>query len=164
MFSMRQKEIPLSRPAVGDVISLGGGVSFHILLAGVPTSSEPNDQSLVGLLETPSGRVLLTADIERDGIAALLATGQDLRADVLVLPHHGAWAAQLPELLDAVGPRIVICSSRREPDGGAKATKAANLFYRSLRKRYEFYCTAREGYLRVEFLDGRVTVQSYQSR
>ena len=164
LFSLRQRDIPMSMPKVGDVISLGGSVTLRILLAGVPASTEPNDQSLVGLLQTPGGRVLLTADIERDGIAALLAGGEDLRADVLVLPHHGAWAAQLPALLEAVGPRIVICSSRREPDGGARATQAADVFYRSLRKRYEYYTTAREGYLRIELLDGRITVTPYQSR
>ncbi|MBT3278004.1 MAG: DUF4131 domain-containing protein [Phycisphaerales bacterium] len=155
---LAKRNISMTRPRAGDKIDLGGGAVYRILLAGVPSSNEPNDQSLVGILETPHGRILMTGDIERDGIKALLASGEDLRADVIVLPHHGAWTAPLPELLEAVAPKIVLCSSRRVPDGGAKATQAADEFYRALAKRYEFHCTAREGYLQVSLCDGRIRV------
>jgi hypothetical protein len=33
---------------------------------------------------------LLTGDIEEDGVRALLGSGADLRADLLLLPHHGS--------------------------------------------------------------------------
>ncbi|MGH3721190.1 MAG: DNA internalization-related competence protein ComEC/Rec2 [Pseudonocardiaceae bacterium] len=68
-----------------------------------------NNTSVVVRASTPSGRMLLTGDVELDAQADLLATGTDLRADVLKVPHHGS-RYDSDEFLAAVRPRVAIVS------------------------------------------------------
>jgi competence protein ComEC len=49
--------------------------------------------------------VLLTADAERDVEARLVAAGAPLRADLLVVGHHGSRTSTSPPFLQAVAPR-----------------------------------------------------------
>jgi competence protein ComEC len=68
-----------------------------------------NDASLVLRADTAAGRILLTGDIELEGQADLLATNQDLAADVLKVPHHGS-RYSLPRFLERVHPRVALVS------------------------------------------------------
>ena len=52
--------------------------------------SAVNDGSLVLRASTGIGTALLTGDVELAAQADLLASGVDLRADVLKMPHHGS--------------------------------------------------------------------------
>lgn len=56
------------------------------------------------------GLILFMADLEKDGINALLASGCDLQAEVLVVPHHGSKTGYSPALYDAVQPRVALVS------------------------------------------------------
>ncbi|MQA14993.1 MAG: MBL fold metallo-hydrolase [Pseudonocardiaceae bacterium] len=49
-----------------------------------------NNASVVLRAATPAGSVLLTGDVELEAQADLLASGVELRADVLKVPHHGS--------------------------------------------------------------------------
>ncbi|EIE98310.1 ComEC/Rec2 family competence protein [Saccharomonospora glauca] len=68
-----------------------------------------NNGSVVLRATTPAGRVLLTGDVELAAQADLLAAGEDLRADVLKVPHHGS-RYTLPTFLTAVSPRVAVTS------------------------------------------------------
>ncbi|MHA6618478.1 ComEC/Rec2 family competence protein [Pseudonocardia sp. DLS-67] len=81
-----------------------------------------NDGSLVLRARTPAGTVLLSGDVELAAQADLLASGTDLRADVLKMPHHGSRYTSVA-FLNAVSPRAVLVSvgagnSYRHPDPG----------------------------------------------
>jgi competence protein ComEC len=58
----------------------------------------------------PGGHsLLLTGDIEREQEAALVARqGDQLRSDVLVVPHHGSKTSSSAAFLDAVQPRVAV--------------------------------------------------------
>jgi competence protein ComEC len=73
--------------------------------AGTPV----NDASLVLRADTAAGRVLLTGDVELEGQGDLLASNQDLAADVLKVPHHGS-RYSLPRFLERVRPRVAVVS------------------------------------------------------
>lgn len=68
-----------------------------------------NDVSVVIRATTALGRVLLTGDVELSAQSALLASGADLRADVLKVPHHGSRYSD-PAFLAAVHPRLALVS------------------------------------------------------
>jgi competence protein ComEC len=68
-----------------------------------------NDASLILRANTSAGRVLLTGDIELTGQTELLASGVDVGADVLKMPHHGSRFSS-PRFLAAVRPRLAMVS------------------------------------------------------
>ena len=69
-----------------------------------------NARSCVLLVSGPGGRVLLTGDIEAPQERRLLQVfgPQELRASVLVAPHHGSATSSTPEFLDAVAPSVAV--------------------------------------------------------
>ena len=73
-----------------------------------PLSS--NDSSLVLSVRFAGRRILLTGDIEDKGLGWLLSGG-DIKADVLILPHHGEFTPASREFVRRVAPRIAIESS-----------------------------------------------------
>ncbi|MDQ3825669.1 MAG: competence protein ComEC, partial [Actinomycetota bacterium] len=68
-----------------------------------------NNTSVVLRATTTAGRLLLTGDVELDAQVDLLASGQDLRADVLKVAHHGS-RFNAEQFLAAVRPRVAIIS------------------------------------------------------
>jgi competence protein ComEC len=68
-----------------------------------------NNSSVVALATTGAGRTLLTGDIELMAQADLLASGVDLSAEILKIPHHGS-RFSLPDFLGAVRPRVALVS------------------------------------------------------
>jgi competence protein ComEC len=81
-----------------------------------------NDGSLVLRARTPAGTALLTGDVELASQTDLVASGADLRADVLKMPHHGSRYTSVG-FLNAVAARAVLVSvgagnRYRHPDPG----------------------------------------------
>ena len=103
-------------PEPGETIDLGGGVGLEVLHPPPDfAAGENNNRSLTFRLVW-NGRplALLPGDLESQGINALLANNQGpdaLRAEVLVLPHHGAKSSFSEELYDAANPRLALASA-----------------------------------------------------
>jgi competence protein ComEC len=72
-----------------------------------------NDKSLVSLIQFGGTKVLLCSDIERFAQAQLLAIIPDLKADVVVVPHHGSTRTLNADFLEKLGPDILIVSCDR---------------------------------------------------
>ncbi len=112
-------EIARGVPArAGGVLRLSDGVTVEVLEPRLPPIAggrdAANDNSVVLMVRHGGFSVLLTGDIGREGMRRLLrdarSSGRSLRADVLVLPHHGRNQEGLEELLDAVAPRWAVAS------------------------------------------------------
>ena len=88
------------------------GVAFAVLhpRAGLPGSD--NNRSCV-LRIAAAGRVLLLAgDIEAEAEAVLLASAREqLRADMLLVPHHGSRSSSTAAFVAAVQPRYALVSA-----------------------------------------------------
>ncbi len=90
--------------------------------ADLPPETPVNDRSLVLSVSVAGRRILLAGDADRISLAGLLMRQRaglvDLRADVLLAPHHGAVIAGVTEpFLRAVSPRwIVVSSARPRPE------------------------------------------------
>jgi competence protein ComEC len=69
-------------------------------------SARRNNQSCVLRVETGGRAMLLTADIER--LAEALLVGESVKADVLLVPHHGSRTSSSEAFIEAVAPRWAI--------------------------------------------------------
>jgi len=70
-------------------------------------SSAENNESLILRFDTPQMSLLDTGDVEVDGQRAALAYGDELKVDILKVPHHGS-SRQDPDFLRATGATIAL--------------------------------------------------------
>ncbi|MFC0251779.1 DNA internalization-related competence protein ComEC/Rec2 [Massilia consociata] len=89
------------------------GVRFDMLGPAVESYADPglkaNARSCVLRVSAAGGAILLAADIEAAQESQLLQRApQQLRADVLLAPHHGSGTSSTAAFLAAVGPRVGI--------------------------------------------------------
>ena len=87
------------------------GVRFEFLHPAGGRSYKRNDGSCVLRIATASGALLLTGDIERTAEAALVSAVQNLKADVLLVPHHGSRTSSTAPFIAAVAPRVAIVTA-----------------------------------------------------
>ena len=70
---------------------------------------KPNDLSCVVRVDSPHGSALLTGDLEARGELELVrADPGALKADVLLVPHHGSRTSSTPAFIAAVAPRFAV--------------------------------------------------------
>jgi len=109
-----------------------------------------NDTSLVTLIEFAGRKILLCSDIEKFAQTKLLETYPDLKADIVVAPHHGSAKTLAEGFLEKLEPSILIFScSRRDYQryaarpGGAPQTQ--NNAFGDLSNNIQCFYTARDG-------------------
>lgn len=107
----------------GDSIPLGdSGAYFRVLAPEYEIPGNEDDNSLVMMLESPHGRMLLAGDMELQQEQVLHASGADLSCDVLKVPNHADTDACSDELIEACGAKIAVVSTSTEekPDTPSK--------------------------------------------
>ncbi|TAK44656.1 MAG: DNA internalization-related competence protein ComEC/Rec2 [Betaproteobacteria bacterium] len=103
--------LPVSRRCIRGAQWQWDGVRFALLhpAAEDARARRANNLSCVLRVSTGTGSVLLTGDIERVAEEALLGRGADtLRADVLLVPHHGSRTSSSAAFVAAVRPRFAV--------------------------------------------------------
>jgi competence protein ComEC len=104
--------LPLRRMKRGEVLEIDG-VRVEVLSpAGdqESTAMSDNNQSLVLRVRFGVRSILLTGDMEKEAEARLTAAGEDLRADVLKVAHHGSRTSSTAEFLERVNPQHAVIS------------------------------------------------------
>ncbi|MEM8499057.1 MAG: DNA internalization-related competence protein ComEC/Rec2 [Pseudomonadota bacterium] len=89
-------------------------IHFSVLspvAAEAGASKADNDQSCVLRIDTPGASILLTGDISRNVERKLLSNDQPLKADILLMPHHGSKSSSSAEFIAAVAPQYAIASA-----------------------------------------------------
>lgn len=111
--SARRCQVPIQLTWQSDSLPLGDGIRCQVLQ---PTADEhltpDNANSIVLLMEFADRRILLTGDLERDGLLRLLSTPPQ-RCDVLLSPHHGSLGANTTDLARWARPNWLIVSTDR---------------------------------------------------
>ena len=98
--------------APGDRLDLGSGVWLEALHPAQDfDKTTTNERSLVlRLVWNGAPLALLPGDVQRAGIEDMIDRGRDLRAMVLVLPHHGSKSSLSGMLYEAVAPVQAVVS------------------------------------------------------
>lgn len=73
----------------------------------------PNDKSAVTMIEYAGRRVMLCSDIEKFAQEEILRLYPDLKADVIIAPHHGSTKTLERNFLEKLRPEAVISSCTR---------------------------------------------------
>ena len=87
------------------------GVTFELLHPRPQDyDGQPKPNALSCTLRIGNGRAaaLLAGDIEQPQESRLLQDGADLKADVLLVPHHGSKTSSSAAFLEAVQPRLAL--------------------------------------------------------
>ncbi len=87
-------------------------LSSHTQIEVFPIQGDKeNDQALVFRLTLPNLRILICGDIEEEGIRRLMGWGKEnLKSEVVILPHHGKYVSNIPELLSLCGCEAAVIS------------------------------------------------------
>jgi competence protein ComEC len=89
-----------------------GGLRIAPLWPPRGATGSRNARSLVVRIDAgEQRRALLPGDLDVEAERRLLERAVDLRADVLLLPHHGSRSSSSAAFLDAVAPRLAIASA-----------------------------------------------------
>ncbi len=90
------------------------GVVFEVLhpkASDYDTPARTNAMSCVLRISNGSRTALLVGDIEQAQEARLVGEGANLKADVLLVPHHGSKTSSSAAFLDTVAPRLAVVQS-----------------------------------------------------
>ena len=112
---MRVRRVRWVRAQRGVRFDVGPGVHVKVLAPEEPlitgTSSDINNNSVVLRVTFGNIAILLTGDAQSESEGRLLSHGgDDLRAAILKVGHHGSAYSSTPAFLAAVHPKIAIIS------------------------------------------------------
>ena len=103
-------------PVAGDIIPIESGVTLRCLFPPPGWhGATGDDRCMVLMLECRNTRILFMNDAGFIIEKALLESGEDLRADILVKGRHGDDFSGLPEFLNAVRPQAVVFTNADFP-------------------------------------------------
>jgi len=131
-------------------LRLKGAAAVKVLWPGDRTDERQNlsdnDRSLVCLIEFAGVRILLCSDVEEFAQRELLRLYPGLKADIIVVPHHGSAKTLGADFLGHLDTHIVLCSCdqaqyERMIGDSASAVPSAG--------RLQSFYTARDGAVQV---------------
>jgi competence protein ComEC len=135
----------------GDPVLHLGDLEIEPLWPPRGPGAAENNRSLVVRAAVAGRRVLLPGDIEAAAEDALVGRGADLRADVLLLPHHGSRTSSGAAFLAAVDPRVALASA---PCVGRFGMPHAEVLARLVARDIPLWWTGRDGALRIALDEG----------
>jgi len=126
---LEDQEMEVIAPQAGQEYPLGEAV-IHIVTgrltdledAGTETG-RVNNQSIGVKVTYGENSFLFYGDGEAAYEKYLLDCGEDIRADVLKVPHHGAAVSCCQEILEKVSPQYAVISSAKQEDFGFPAAE-----------------------------------------
>jgi competence protein ComEC len=113
--TMREVGVPVEKIGAGDLLGFGD-VSAQVLWppAGADENAPSrNNDSIMLLIRYGDKTFLMTGDIEKQGEAAVLREGINLKSDLVKVAHHGSKTSSIEEMVMATRPSLAIISVGR---------------------------------------------------
>jgi competence protein ComEC len=111
---IKRQKILLEIAVAGQVFNFGSETKLEILYPfeslGGQSVDDLNDTSIVSKLTFKNNTFLFMGDAETEVEEKLIASGADLRADILKIGHHGSKNATTEEFLNKVNPKSAVIS------------------------------------------------------
>ena len=117
--ALADERLPVRHPRAGEVLR-AGDLRIEVLApraCAEGTDSDPNNDSIVLRISVGEDAVLFAGDAEEPSQQELLASGAELSADVLKVPHHGG-DTSLPAFFQRVGAEVAVVSVGQPNDYG----------------------------------------------
>lgn len=105
--SISNKNLKVTTAKAGLSLNLDEQLTVNIL-APISTYADANEMSVVIKLTFGSNSFLFTGDADVKSEHDLLASGTDLKSDVLLVGHHGSNSSTSKSFLDAVNPQYAV--------------------------------------------------------
>ncbi|HEX4211028.1 MAG TPA: DNA internalization-related competence protein ComEC/Rec2 [Candidatus Binataceae bacterium] len=96
--------------AVAPTETIGGVTMRCLWSAAALTETKDNNESVVLRLDYRGKAILFPGDLEAKAERELIATGADVSATILKVPHHGSITSSSAGFLEAVAPHIAVMS------------------------------------------------------
>jgi competence protein ComEC len=159
--AVARRKVPLSILKTGEHFEIDG-VGIDVLwpppAQGLPVTSG-NDDSIVLRLVYGSNSILLAGDIERNAEDSLVASGVNLKADVLKVPHHGSRTSSTEAFVDAVNPGYAVISVGERSRFGHPH---ASVIERYKARGVKLLQTGRDGMVTVETEGSSLRVETFR--
>jgi competence protein ComEC len=110
--TLRARSIPLTVVSAGEVLHFGNATAtiYWPLPSADRNASSRNNDSIVLQLRYGQRTILMTGDVEKEGEGAIVATKNDLRSDVVKVPHHGSKTSSTENFVTATQPQFAVIS------------------------------------------------------
>ena len=162
--ALLKQDVPCTVLQAGDILQLGANVRLDVLAPpakGIPgvALSDLNNHSLVLLLTAGSQRMLLTGDLEEEGIRWLLSQTDGPRANILKVPHHGSNSSWDENWYRAVGAEWAVISV-----GANRFGHPGDDVVQTLAEQSCVYRTDRDGAVQIRMFTHRIQVRTQRER
>jgi competence protein ComEC len=155
MASLREKKTSIVEVKPGDIVYSKDGVRLQVLYAFNGLNSpagrtDVNDTSVIMALEYGRTRVLFAGDLNAALGGYLAEHADDIRAEILKVPHHGTEGVAPSSFFDRVGAAVAMVPSPRGLWLSERSSRVRRYFEQKGTRTY------------VSGIDGHVTVKIRQ--
>ncbi|WP_251599275.1 DNA internalization-related competence protein ComEC/Rec2 [Pseudoalteromonas sp. NCCP-2140] len=130
-------------------------LNIRSFIAKVENASR-NDQSCLLKVTGFNYSVLLTGDISAAAETKLVEAGKDLRATILISPHHGSNTSSSYKFIGAVNPEVVIHSSAYQGQWRFPHPEVVNRYNQH---HIQQLSTAEYGHIRIKFYEDKYRLE-----
>ncbi len=106
---LQEKEIPVTRPTVGETYALGSAAVTVLSPAG-GDYADVNDYSVSLRITYGDISILVTGDATTLAEEEMISSGENLDSDILVAGHHGSESSSSEAFLQSVSPCVAVIS------------------------------------------------------
>jgi competence protein ComEC len=113
--TMKEAGVRIDKIGAGDVLGFGAVTAQVLWPPSTRDENAPsgNNDSIMLLIRYGEKSLLLTGDIEKQGEAAVLKEGIEIKSDIVKVAHHGSRTSSIDAFVAATHPSLAIISVGR---------------------------------------------------